>query len=137
MQCIEKNATSAIFDIYIDKKYQTVFITLSGLVVLQDLIEAFSATLNHPDFEVNMSCIYDMRDAILDSDIKEAEIMSHYTSGFSHQRGKSYLLAFVVTEEMTKMLVEFYRLLLTQTDIQVCVTDEMTKAIQWIRTSDA
>lgn len=121
------------FLINIDKKTAIVNLQFFGVIELADFEQAFSATVNHSDFETNMAGCYDLRCALVDIDFKETESMSQFAQDLRDKRGNSYRLAFVYADEMTKMLAEFYKLFLSRTQVDVLITDDIDQATSWLK----
>ena len=128
----DRSDSESYYDISIDQSKNCVLLRLYGHIGLRDLVAAFSDTIKHPEFKINMNACYDMSKAIIDVDLKETEVFFHFASGLREQRGECYKLAFVYSDEMAKMLVNIYQLFLARTDIEVYSTASVSDAIKWL-----
>jgi hypothetical protein len=108
-------------------------ISFIGVIRLKELVDSFSDLVRHPNFVTDMACCYDCRDGIVEVNLNETEIFYHFAAGMRDKRGSRYLLAFVYGDEMTKVLVQFYRLFLARTEIDVEIFNDKKKAMAWLR----
>lgn len=125
------------YQIQIDKAHNLATLTFTGYVGIKDFADSFSELTRHEDFIHNMNACYRLEDAFVDLNINDTEVLFHFASGMREKRGNHYLLAFVYKDEMTKMLVEFYRLFLVRTDIEVLTTPSAQEAQSWLTHSHA
>jgi hypothetical protein len=123
------------FKIEFDSDYGCFVVKYNGVIELKDLIDSFSEVIKHPAFEINMPACYDFTDAIVDIDINTTEIFYHFAAGLRDKRGNDYQLAFVYSDEMTKTLVNFYRLFFSRTSIDVEIFNNGETALNWIKES--
>ena len=121
------------FDIQLDSKNLLVHLTFNGMVGLKDFADSFSAIIRHPEFVKNMHCCYDLSNAEVEMNLNDTEICFHFTSALRDKRGSNYVLVFVCNDELTKMMVNFYRLFLVQTKVDVRIEKDFEKALQWIQ----
>ena len=120
------------FEVSIDTESKIALIELSGVVNLKQMVDSFSELVRHPDFEKNMCCCYDCGDALIEVNLNETEIFYHFSAGMRNKRGTDYNIAFVSGDEMTQMLVQFYRLFLVRTDIDIEMFSNKEDAYQWL-----
>ena len=121
------------FELSFDPESKIMHIIFTGNMELKGLIASFSAVIRHPDFYFNMPACYDFSTATVDIDINTTEVIFHFVAGSSKKRGDDYQIAFIYSDEMTKALVDFYRLFFSRTSIDVEVFDKMPDAIEWIK----
>lgn len=123
------------FDLQFDSGSKIMHIKFTGNMELKGLIASFSAVIRHPLFYFNMPACYDFSNAVMDIDINSTEVIFHFVAGLRGKRGDDYQIAFIYSDEMTKVLVDFYRLFFSRTSIDVEVFDLKSKAIEWIKES--
>lgn len=123
------------FDIHYEPESKVMHIDFTGNMELKALIASFSAVIRHEDFYINMPACYDFSNAIMDIDINATEVIFHFVSGLRDKRGDKYLLTFVYADEMTKALVDFYRLFFSRTSIDIEIFNNKADAIEWIKDS--
>lgn len=107
-------------------------VSFFGDIHLKELVDSCTQVLDLPDFVRNMPACFDFSQAMIDIDINSAEILFHYNAGIREKRGKEYQLALVFGDEMTKTLVDFYRLLNAMTNIDIDIFDGKEKAMNWL-----
>ncbi|MCW8875860.1 MAG: hypothetical protein OQK51_02280 [Kangiellaceae bacterium] len=118
--------------IQIDKENNLATLTFVGHIGIKQFADSFSELIRHKDFVQNMNACYRLENAYVDLNINDTEILFHFAAGMRDKRGDQYQLAFVYKDEMTKMLVEFYRLFLVRTDIEVLTTPSIQEAQSWL-----
>jgi len=123
------------FSLEFDPKSKIMHISFTGSMELKGLVASFSAVIRHPDFYFNMPACYDFSQARMDIDINTTEVIFHFVAGLRDKRGGDYQLAFVYADEMTKALVDFYRLFFSRTSIDVEIFNQKSDAIEWIKES--
>lgn len=106
-----------------------------GNIELKDVVDSFSSVIRHEKFSINMPGCYDFTNAILDIDINDTEVVFHFVAGLAKKRGSEYLLAFIYSDEMTKTLMDFYRLAFSRTSIDVETFSNRDIAVEWIKES--
>jgi|GEM_PF-2890047 len=121
------------FEVYIDTQDDIAHIQLVGIIKIKELVDSFSALIRHPDFHKNIACVYDCTQALIEVNLTETEIFYHFAAGLRDKRGDQYPLAFIYGDEMTKMLVQFYRLFLARTEIDVELFYDKSEAIIWVK----
>ncbi|TQV89615.1 hypothetical protein [Aliikangiella coralliicola] len=124
--------TAEKYFVEIDSTNSLAHLVYFGSITLKDVVGSFSALIRHPDFVHNMDACYDLSQAIVEIDLNETEIFSHFVEGLRDRRGANYRIAFICGDEMTKMLVDFYRLFLARTDIELFNTDTKSSAMDWL-----
>jgi len=122
------------FQLHYNEELDLIRIEFFGTVKVKQLLDAYSALFKHEKFHTEQNGIIDFSKAVVDVDLNETEIFYHFASGFREQRGENYLLALVYGDEMTKMLLNFYKLFLVRTQIEVEVLDSVAASEQWIKT---
>ncbi len=120
------------FELYYEPESKVMHIDFTGNMELKALIASFSAVIRHENFYINMPACYDFSNAFMDIDINSIEVIFHFVAGLRDKRGDSYQLAFVYADEMTKALVDFYRLFFSRTSIDVEIFNNKADAIEWI-----
>ena len=123
------------FNLEFDPKSKIMHIDFKGGMELKGLIGSFSAVIRHPDFYFNMPACYNFSKATVDIDINSTEVIFHFVAGLRDKRGDNYQIAFIYSDEMTKTLVDFYRLYFSRTSIDVEIFSQKTDAIRWIKES--
>ncbi|TQV74988.1 hypothetical protein FLL45_08580 [Aliikangiella marina] len=123
---------SSDFEVTIDTENKIATIALFGVINLKHLVDSFSELVRHPDFEKNICCCYDCRDALIEVNLTETEIFYHFSAGMRSKRGTEYNIAFISGDEMTEMLVQFYRLFLVRSEIHIESFKTSEEAIQWL-----
>lgn len=123
------------FNLEFDQESKIMHIGFAGNMELKGLIASFSAVVRHPDFYYNMPACYDFSKATMDIDINSTEVIFHFVAGMSNKRGDDYQIAFIYSDEMTKALVDFYRLFFSRTSIDVEIFNQKSDAIEWIKES--
>lgn len=120
------------FEVSVDTDSKIATITLAGVVNLKQLVDSFSELVRHPDFEKNICCCYDCRQALIEVNLTETEIFYHFSAGMRSKRGTDYNIAFVKGDEMTGMLVQFYRLFLVRCNIEIELFSSKDEALSWL-----
>lgn len=123
------------FNLEFDPISKIMHISFTGNMELKGLIASFSAVIRHPDFYFNMPACYDFSKARADIDINTTEVIFHFVEGLRDKRGDDYQLAFIYSDEMTKALIDFYRLFFSRTCIDVEIFNQKSDAIEWIKES--
>jgi len=129
------NSKTSPFELRYDPQNAIMHIEFSGDLDLKDLIDSFSAVIRHEQFVVDMPACYDFTNARMDIDINATEVIFHFVAGLREKRGNHYQLAFVYGDEMTKALVDFYRLFFSRTSIDVEIFRNRETAVEWIKES--
>ncbi len=130
ISCSQQN-----FELNFDPESKIMHIIFIGNMELKGLIASFSAVIRHPDFYFNMPACYDFSNATMDIDINSTEVIFHFVAGLRSKRGDDYQIAFIYSDEMTKALVDFYRLFFSRTSIDVELFDKKPDAVEWIKES--
>lgn len=130
---LDLSASESGFELAYETESKSMLVEFSGQLEIKELIASFSAVIRHEYFYKNMPACYDFTNAIIDIDINSTEVIFHFVAGLRDKRGSEYSLAFVYDDEMTKALVDFYRLFFSRTSIDVDIFDNRSDAIQWIK----
>ena len=121
------------YEVFIDNDEGVAHIVFGGVIRLKELVDSFSELIRHPDFIKDIACCYDCTNALVEVNLTETEIFYHFAAGLRQKRGDKYSLAFVYSDEMTKVLVQFYRLFLARTEIDVELFEHKSNAISWLK----
>ncbi|MET1256215.1 hypothetical protein [Aliikangiella maris] len=113
-----------------DKNYA--YLSYWGVVRLFDLVDSFSLLLRDLRFKKNMAICFDFTDAMVELTLNDTEIFYHFMYGMQHKLGNSYRLAFVYGDDMTKMLLDFYRLFFARTNIDMQIYSHRFLAKLWL-----
>ncbi|WP_444995175.1 hypothetical protein [Aliikangiella sp. IMCC44359] len=129
---VKKTDTSQCFDIQIDFDKKYAYLSFFGTVCLKELVDSFSSLIRHPKFEKNMASCFDFTHSIVELTLNQTEIFYHFVNGLRETRGNSYRLAAVCGDEMTKMLVQFYRLYLSRSEVDIQIFEQKVTAKNWL-----
>lgn len=128
-----KTAQSASFSTRLDHQSGAILVEFFGSIELKELVDGMSAVTQHPEFEVNIPACFDFTQAIIDVDLAATEVVFNFGKGLGKKRGNDYQVAFVYGDELTKTLLNFYRLFFARTKIDVDIFDNRCSALSWIR----
>ena len=120
------------FEISFDVDNKIMFLKFYGIVDLKDMIDSHSTGIIHQELENNMSACCDLTEATVDVDISATEIIFHFLIGLKEKRGDEYHLALVYSDEITKALMDYYRLAFSRTKVDVELFRNTQAAINWI-----
>jgi hypothetical protein len=110
-------------------------VAFTGEISLKEIVASISDTLRHQEFTKDMSACYDFSDAVLDIDINTLDVIFHFMSGLREKRGTHYQLALVYSDEITKTLFDFYRLMFARYTVDIEVFTHKNRALEWIKES--
>ena len=110
-------------------------LAFTGEISLKEIVASISDTLRHQEFTKDMSACYDFSDAVLDIDINTLDVIFHFMSGLREKRGTHYQLALVYSDEITKTLFDFYRLMFARYTVDIEVFTHKNRALEWIKES--
>ncbi len=110
-------------------------VAFTGEISLKEIVASISDTLRHQEFTKDMSACYDFSDAVLDIDINTLDVIFHFMSGLREKRGTHYQLALVYSDEITKILFDFYRLMFARYTVDIEVFTRKSRALEWIKES--
>jgi len=123
------------FKIDFDTTNKIMILRFYGVIGLKDMIDSLSTGIRHQEFEFNMSACCDFSEATLDVDISATEVIFHFLTGLRDKRGDEYHLALVYSDEITKTLMDYYRLAFSRTKVDVELFRNTEAAHNWIITS--
>lgn len=123
------------YKIYYSSENNIMHIDFFGEIVLKDLVDSFSELIRHEKFVINIPGCYDFTDAILEVDINDTELVFQFVTGLMKKRGGEYPLAFIYSDEMTKAMLDFYRLSFSRTSIDVEIFNNRDIAVEWVKES--
>ncbi len=135
MQISSLTAEKNSFKIEFDTANKIMILRFFGVIDLKDMIDSLSTGIRHKEFEFNMSACCDFSDATVDVDISATEVIFHFLTGLRDKRGDEYHLALVYSDEITKTLMDFYRLAFSRSKIDVELFRNKEAAINWIISS--
>lgn len=110
-------------------------VSFTGEISLKEIVASISDTLRHQEFTKDMSACYDFSDAVLDIDINTLDVIFHFMAGLREKRGTHYQLALVYSDEITKTLFDFYRLMFARYTVDIEVFTHKSSALEWIKES--
>jgi hypothetical protein len=110
-------------------------VSFYGDISLKEIVASISDTLRHDEFSKNMSACYDFSDAALDIDINTLDVIFHFMTGLRERRGTHYQLALVYSDEITKTLFDFYRLMFSRYTVDIEMFTHKDRALEWIKES--
>jgi hypothetical protein len=129
------NTKKTNYKIDFDLTNKIMITSFFGIVDLKDIIDSLSAGIRQNEFEINMSACFDFTNATVDADISATEIVFHFLTGLQDRRGNEYHLALVYSDEITKTLMDYYRLAFSRSKVDVELFQNKDAAMNWIITS--
>jgi hypothetical protein len=123
------------FKVDFDTSNKIMFLRFYGVIDLKDMIDSLSTGIRHQEFEYNMSACCDFSQATVDVDISATEVIFHFLMGLKDKRGDEYHLALVYSDEITKALMDFYRLAFSRSKIDVELFKSIELATDWLISS--
>ncbi len=130
---VTTNAKSFEVDFDLDNKIM--ILRFYGVIDLKDMIDSLSTGIRHQEFEYNMSACCDFSQATVDVEMSAAEVIFHFLTGLREKRGDEYHLALVYSDEITKTLMDYYRLAFSRSKIDVELFQSFEAARNWIITN--
>lgn len=127
----EKNC----FKVDFDTINKIMILRFHGVIDLKDMIDSLSTGIRHQEFEYNMSACCDFSEATVDIELSATEVIFHFLTGLRDKRGDEYHLALVYSDEITKALMDYYRLAFSRSKIDVELFRNYQAAIDWIITN--